>query len=295
MDATATAVSVQPTAPAPAALTEGPVPMSFPAILRTPGLSDRFAHLLPALGDRVAVPAVPKRNRRNDKEGKRRVRRKENAQFVGNAQVVHSTERDYAPRSILIPPAAPPTREPSSAAVGRFSLSLKGMRRMLRRVPRRSCDVESVLLAWFADDVLLAPDDAAPLAFPGAPLGETGVVVEMQRGPLGPVPRLRATLCTACTRFHGVDDPPHRLMNLLYPNVTRPTRAPAMPRAPRPARARNPATGLSEYYSPDVASDSGSERDPDETLRLVAIVEASAPRASRLLSDDEWPVIDVDA
>ena len=58
----------------------GPIPMSFPAILRHPGLSDRFAHL------RIQARVVPspsgsvsvKRNRREDKEGKRWVRRKEN-------------------------------------------------------------------------------------------------------------------------------------------------------------------------------------------------------------------------
>lgn len=57
----------------------GPLPMSFPAILRNPGLSDRFAHL------RMQTKSAPapsiasvKRNKRDDKEGKRWVRRKEN-------------------------------------------------------------------------------------------------------------------------------------------------------------------------------------------------------------------------
>ena len=58
----------------------GPVPMSFPAILRTAGLSDRFAHLRIA-PDRAAVTASPgahPKKRREDREGKRWVRRKEN-------------------------------------------------------------------------------------------------------------------------------------------------------------------------------------------------------------------------
>ncbi|PCH43372.1 hypothetical protein WOLCODRAFT_164384 [Wolfiporia cocos MD-104 SS10] len=343
MDATVTAVPAQPAAPAPAAPTDGPVPMSFPAILRTPGLSDRFAHLRPAVGDRVVVPAVLKRNRRDDKEGKRWVRRKENAQFVGNAHIVPPTKRDYAiplpektptfpaplppyiPRSVPIPPSAPPTHEPSSAAAGRFSLSLKGMRRTLRRAgPRTEAlvrDVEGALLAWLADNVLLAPDDAAPLAFPGVPLGETGVVHEVQRAPLRlvwsvPDDAFARYVVHCCARFHGVvsfskDDPPHRLTHLLRPNVTRPTRAPAARRA-APALDTPPATDLSEYHSSDAtsdaylssdaASDVGSERDPDETFRLEAIAEASAPpspalapRAPQLLSDDEWSVVDADA
>ena len=53
----------------------GPIPMSFPAILRGPGLADRFAHLRPS---GASVTAYPKKNRRDEKEGKRWVRRKDN-------------------------------------------------------------------------------------------------------------------------------------------------------------------------------------------------------------------------
>lgn len=57
----------------------GPVPMSFPAILRAPGLADRYAHLRVAV-DRaqIVAPSVPKKNKRDDKEGRRWIRRKEN-------------------------------------------------------------------------------------------------------------------------------------------------------------------------------------------------------------------------
>ncbi|PCH35929.1 hypothetical protein WOLCODRAFT_166548 [Wolfiporia cocos MD-104 SS10] len=321
MDAAATAASVQPSAPAPAAPTDGPAPMSFPAILRTPGLSDRFAHLRPAVGNKVAVPAVPKRNGRDDKEGKRWVRRKESdvgavprrngvetplrrSQFVGNAHIVPPTKRDYAlplpaktptfpvlllpyiPRSVPIPPSAPPTREPSSAAAGPRTEALVR-------------DVESALLAWLADDVLLVPDDAALLAFPGAPLGETGVVGEVQRAPLGLVWSVHddgfARYVVHCgARFHGVARMIRCTASRTSSARTSPgIRAPPPRSAPRRARARHVA---SDAY---LSSDAGSERDPDETLRLQAIAEASAPRspalAARVLSDDEWSVVDADA
>lgn len=59
----------------------GPLPMSFPVVLRTGGLSDRFAHLRVA-SDRSCVNAAAlapaPRQRREDKEGKRWIRRKEN-------------------------------------------------------------------------------------------------------------------------------------------------------------------------------------------------------------------------
>lgn len=53
-----------------------PIAMSFPAVLRGPG-GDRFAHLR---ADRLgnSPPTVPKKNRRDEKEGKRWIRRKEN-------------------------------------------------------------------------------------------------------------------------------------------------------------------------------------------------------------------------
>lgn len=57
--------------------------MSFPALLRTPGLSDRFAHLRIRPTEKAAPTAsAARRNKRDDKEGKRWVRRKENGVFA---------------------------------------------------------------------------------------------------------------------------------------------------------------------------------------------------------------------
>jgi len=59
--------------------------MSFPAILRAPKLADRFAHLrLASVSDKPtsdAVSLVVKKNKREDREGKRWIRRKENCTF----------------------------------------------------------------------------------------------------------------------------------------------------------------------------------------------------------------------
>ena len=60
---------------------DGPVPLSFPAILRNAALTSRFAHLTldPEQRKPAYQSAVSKKSiRRNDNEGKRWVRRKEN-------------------------------------------------------------------------------------------------------------------------------------------------------------------------------------------------------------------------
>lgn len=63
----------------------GPIPMSFPAILRAPKLADRFAHLrlASALDNPTSESArlVVKKNKREEREGKRWIRRKENCMF----------------------------------------------------------------------------------------------------------------------------------------------------------------------------------------------------------------------
>ena len=57
----------------------GPVPLSFPSILRNPRLTSRYAHLVETIGP-VAPPSAQAKKvwRRNDNEGKRWVRRREN-------------------------------------------------------------------------------------------------------------------------------------------------------------------------------------------------------------------------
>lgn len=63
----------------------GPIPMSFPAVLRAPKLADRFAHLRLASASEESTSdlagLVVKKNKREDREGKRWIRRKENCMF----------------------------------------------------------------------------------------------------------------------------------------------------------------------------------------------------------------------
>lgn len=57
----------------------GPVPLSFPSILRNAGLASHYAHLVETAGPLGPAPAQAKKVwRRNDNEGKRWVRRREN-------------------------------------------------------------------------------------------------------------------------------------------------------------------------------------------------------------------------
>lgn len=72
------AVTTSPSTPAKTMAVQGPVPMSFPALLRGPGLSDRFAHLRTSTALSETTVPTKRSNRRDDKEGKRWIRRKEN-------------------------------------------------------------------------------------------------------------------------------------------------------------------------------------------------------------------------
>lgn len=66
------------------ATTDSGIPvLSFPAILRNPGLNHRFAHLnSTAIGAERKQPTVKtiKKNHRDQNEGKRWIRRKDNGQ-----------------------------------------------------------------------------------------------------------------------------------------------------------------------------------------------------------------------
>src|SRR5712671_1657574 len=57
---------------------KGPVPLSFPSILRNPGLASRYAHLVEPTDPTSALVQPKKAWRRDDNEGKRWVRRREN-------------------------------------------------------------------------------------------------------------------------------------------------------------------------------------------------------------------------
>ena len=154
------------------------------------------------------------------------------ARFVGNVHIVAPSNKDFsvpAPNSRTtfpeplphflsrnnpIPPAVPAAREPTSANAGRFSLSLKGMRRQLRSSgPRTELlvkEVEDEIVAWLAaGGVMLAPDASATFDSSGAPIGSTDAILELSRTPLQLVWNIEDNAFTryvvhCCARYHDV-------------------------------------------------------------------------------------------
>lgn len=210
----------------------GPVPLSFPSLLRNPGISDHFGHLAPTKAHST-VPTIVKKNRRDDKEGKRWVRRRENARFVGNPHVVQATIKDYIlqpttakstfpeplpsylPRNSKVPARIVPCFDPNSANAGRFSLSLRGMRRDLKKAGFRAemlvRSVEDEILPWLQlMGPVLAPDSQTQsLQRPGRPIGNTGSISELSRTHLQLVWHIADDafaryVVHCCARYHEV-------------------------------------------------------------------------------------------
>ncbi|TFK68709.1 hypothetical protein BDN72DRAFT_878892 [Pluteus cervinus] len=186
-------------------------------------------------------------------EGKRCVRRKENAHFVGNPHVVAASLHDYfppptsvqttfpiplppyLPRTTLLPNASPPLLDPTSANAGRFSLSLKGMRRDLRKagpmVQHIVREVEYELLQWLQQTGGEVGQDQHH-SNEGLPIGTTGSILELSRTPLElvwsiPEASFVRFVVHCCARYHNVvsfskDVNGSRLTYLLRPNVIRP-------------------------------------------------------------------------
>lgn len=134
------------------------------------------------------------------------------ARFAGNPHIVSAAPYDHAlqiPRTLPtfpepLPPYLPrnarlpstgviPTRDPTSANAGRFSMSLRGMRRDLRRSGYRTQAlvraIESEVLHWLqTGGTVLAPDTSettgTPYSGSGTPVGDTETVFEISRTPL---------------------------------------------------------------------------------------------------------------
>ncbi|KDQ21853.1 hypothetical protein BOTBODRAFT_73421, partial [Botryobasidium botryosum FD-172 SS1] len=176
-----------------------PVPMSFPAILRNPKLSNRFAHLQEHKQRPSGSPGAV-RNAGNAKEGKRWVRRLDNTRFAANPHIIPPTASDYSlslpskpstfpeplpaylPRTAPAPSPAPPPPNPASAYAGRFSHSLKGVRRTLRKSGKAQALVKVVeveLLGWLNTSVVLNPHQNSK--GDGRVLDTSGTIVEVSR------------------------------------------------------------------------------------------------------------------
>ncbi|KZT10721.1 uncharacterized protein LAESUDRAFT_693025 [Laetiporus sulphureus 93-53] len=323
--------------------------MSFPAILRSSGVGDRFAHLRVAAQKEAvaAAPVVPKKNKRDEKEGKRWVRRRENARFAGNAHIVPPSKRDYAvplpytqptfpqplpkylSRNNAIPPVVPPAYEPSSANAGRFSMSLKGMRRVLRKSgPRTELlvkEVEDEILLWLeSGGVMLSPDAAAEMSIPGSPMGSSDLIKEVLRTPLQLVWSIADDgfvryVVHCCARYHEVvsfskDTSGQRLTYLLRPNITRPNPHASAALETPPMTDLESAASVFEFGSDsdllsesDFHSDTGIDSDVDGDTgsrpnpHLAPIAEASVPPSQHvspmplsqsLMTDDGWFAVD---
>ncbi|KAG6855745.1 hypothetical protein H0H87_011355 [Tephrocybe sp. NHM501043] len=289
---------------------ETPPAMSFPAILRNPGIPDRFAYLQAKPFELQSPPVAARKVREH--EGKRWIRRKDNARFTGNPHIVAATKRDYTvqapqtrptfpeplppylPRTAKVPTTVTPERDPTSANAGRFSLSLKGMRKGLRKCGFRAellvRDVEYEIVEWLVKGgVVLNPDSqkADDLTAPGVPIGETGTIFEVSRTPLQLVwstddDSFARYVVHCCARYHeivsfsmslipivctfpltssnseGKELSGRRLTYLLRPNVTRPDH-----HAPN-ALDTPPATDIDYSSHPDTESDrDGFETDSD--------------------------------
>ncbi|KAF8919933.1 hypothetical protein CPB85DRAFT_1429410 [Mucidula mucida] len=295
----ATTVDSNAPHPAPFASKQDSVPLSFPAILRNPGLNGRFAHLTDT---RAASPSVTakKIGRRDENNGRRWVRRKENNRFVGNPHIVLATRQDYGvqlpkvkstfpeplptylPRTAKLPVTGSPVVDPSSANYGRFSLSLKGMRRELRRSGRRAQflvrDVEQAMTDWLATaGAVLASDSPQSMGSERQMIGECQTIHEVSRTPFQLVwscdsdPFARYVV-HCCARYHDVvsyskEVSGERFTYLLRPNVTRPDFfAPA-------AIATPPVTDIdssSQFDTESDFTDLDSFSEVDEVASLAA-------------------------
>jgi hypothetical protein len=225
---------------------KAPVPMSFPSILRNSGLTSRYAHLVGPTGS-PTVPVQPKKVwRRNDNEGKRWVRRRENgasdftmhalslpslphpslapqpklkyypgsstknsnctARFTDNPHVAVPSKRDlepslpiphttfpiplppYLPRSAPLSGTVAPTPDAKASNAGQFSLSMRGMRKVLRRSGARTQalvrGVEDELMRWLGGvEIVLDPDQESGYQFPGRAVAGQEDIREVERSP----------------------------------------------------------------------------------------------------------------
>ncbi|CAK5281488.1 unnamed protein product [Mycena citricolor] len=302
-----------------------PIPLSFPAILRNSGLQSRFAHLSESAAPKPKpAPKKLKSLRRSDNEGKRWIRRQENARFAGNAYVVQPGKADlhpplpnarstfpeplpaYLTRDNKLLPSQPPMQDPKSTDCGRFSLSLKGMRRDLRKMGFRSRilvrEIETEILCWLEGGVVLDPEGGIQtdiLDAVGRPVGETGSVLELTRTPLQLVWRISddpfARYVVHCTaRYHNIVSfskevsnaagDSQRLTYLLRPNVVHPGYHAA-------SGLDTPPATDAELSSQHSDSEFASDFDGQSDFAMSTIEETPASRSPSPATDDAWSVV----
>ncbi|KAG8725061.1 hypothetical protein FRC09_009335 [Ceratobasidium sp. 395] len=300
--------NVAGSAVAPAPVTqEGPVPLSFPSILRNPNFAHLNVHSIQQR--RTTAENVPAK-KKADKDGKRRVRRQENSRFTSNPHIVQPTRRDYAvpvaqvqstfpvplppylPRVSSAPSAQVPTSDPASNLAGKFSHSLRGFRRELRRRRGQAEPlvraIEAELVEWLAE--------------PAKPVDENEYVIvsgikEVRRSSTELVWDVDqdgfARYVVHCTaRWYGVvsfsKEAPDgtRLTHLLRPNPTRPDRT-TLATPPTTDWDTASATGLSAFATDaseveslaggDIDSVQGDDRDEVESSNIPTALRPAIP------------------
>ncbi|TFY61198.1 hypothetical protein EVJ58_g4660 [Rhodofomes roseus] len=209
-------------------------------------------------------------------------------------------------------------REPTSANAGRFSMSLKGMRRELRKSGPRTeqlvRELEDEILTWLDGGVMLAPDAAAEMSFPGRPVDSGETVKEISRTPLQLVWWIEDNSWTryvvhCCARYHeivsfstsippsspsatnyhphrrsGKDTSGQRLTYLLRPNVTRPTHG--VPNGLDTPPATDLESSVHSDFDAGSASDAFSDRRSDSGLDSdVELVSRPADRALSAIAE----------
>ncbi|KAG6840753.1 hypothetical protein C0991_004603 [Blastosporella zonata] len=308
-------------------------PLSFPAILRNAGITGRYAHLQANPQPQTAPTAARKLKREH--EGKRWIRRKDNARFTGNPHIVAATKRDYSiptpqtrptfpeplpaylPRTTKVPTTTIPECDINSANAGRFSLSLKGMRKALRKCGFRAellvRDIEYEIVEWLQrGGIVLNPDsrETEDLTAPGVPIGDTGTIFEVSRTPLQLIwytddDSFARYVVHCCARYHEIvsfskELSGRRLTYLLRPNVNRPDH-----HAPN-GLDTPPVTDIDYSSHPDTESDrDGLETDSDieqpsaeqsGASHLPAISEddviSSSESHPARLDEEAWSLVD---
>ncbi|KAI9437898.1 hypothetical protein F5148DRAFT_1353944, partial [Russula earlei] len=309
---------------------KGPLPFSFPSVLRNPGLTSRHAHLVEPT-ESWSAPFQPKKVwRRDDNEGKRWVRRRENARFSDNPHIATPSKRDlepslpvlhatfpiplppYLPRSAALPATAPPVRDAKASNAGQFSLSVRGMRKALRRSgPSTQAlvrGVEDELTRWLGRvEVVLNPDAKSGYQFPGRAVAGLEDIREVERSPQRLVWWIEDDtwaryVVHCCARYHNIvsfskDTSTHRLTHILRPNATQPDPATLAALATPPATDgdfsshasfdSDAPSSLSDVQSLDPGSDVLSESDfvPEPELELAPARGHRRPRLRQPMSD----------
>ncbi|ELU39324.1 hypothetical protein AG1IA_06649 [Rhizoctonia solani AG-1 IA] len=279
------------------AVRDEPVALSFPAILRNPNFAHLNAHSVAQRQAAGEISSTKKKDPR-DKDGKRRIRRLENSKFSFNPHIVQPTKRDFAipvaraqptfpaplppylPRVSSAPSAVAPASDPTSTFAGKFSHSLRGARRVLRRRRGQAEPlvhaIEAELCEWLAE--------------PGKPSDVDDYVIvsgirEVRRSPTELVWDVDqdsfARYIVHCAARKEEPDGT-RLTHLLRPNSTRPDRM-TLATPPTTDWDTSSATGFSAFATD--ASEAESLADGDNE----SIQDDDRTELSSIASVDEVP------